>query len=347
MNYLNSMEITMDGIMTQIHNESFISKKTQNRRFLMRPKRMVDEAMRGYMWRVADLNGIRRPHLFCKSLQPFYIHRWSAINYSKFGQLMGLNESEVNAQLHVRNTMAARYMRRPWPPNSGRRRIKNTTIFPDDKFIQDERKVCSLCLSEKNYYRHIWERNWYLICETHGTILIDTCTVCNKKLDWFSGGVSECVCGFDLSNAPLLIANGVLLKFYRLMMTQALSKHPLANKTHIPELYCLVGVTDIWETGYLRSIDHLAKIEFSRLQKTGHAFDQVGKYSMHFSKLTQFQLLELAETAFSSLNHEHHTDMLPAPIQDANCTSQHLAYEYEEGLVETDNFEQNVSSAGN
>lgn len=49
-------------------------------------------------------------------------------------------------------------------------------------------KFCPYCLRESEYYRKQWKLKYYCICETHKTLMLDTCPECSSKIYDYSQG---------------------------------------------------------------------------------------------------------------------------------------------------------------
>lgn len=64
-------------------------------------------------------------------------------------------------------------------------------------------KICSGCLRESNYCRKVWDLAAVTACPVHGTILLDECPNCHRRVLWSRKAVSVCACGFDWREANL------------------------------------------------------------------------------------------------------------------------------------------------
>ncbi len=79
----------------------------------------------------------------------------------------------------------------------------NNVEVPTTMLKQREQPFCPLCLSEKPYFRKIWQFAPLYACTKHSVYLIDKCHICGeyKRLD--SGELSICSnCSVSLDTAP-------------------------------------------------------------------------------------------------------------------------------------------------
>ncbi len=304
----------MDGARSRMQTKSSIlTENGNNRRFLIRPKRISDEAMRGYIWRVAELNGFKKPHSLCKIIRLETSVNWSTIDYCQFGQLLGLAYSEIQAQLCDRRAVSESSN---FYPQNIRPGTKSANIFPDDKFIRTRRKVCPLCLAETVYHRHIWETAWYVLCDAHCIKLTDACISCETSLDWFSGSLSQCVCGFDLRESPLILVDERVAAFHKLMMKLALHGQSGAKDGAIAELHCLAQVAEELENRYCRPVMHLCREALSTVEKMNFSSNFQQTYQKSPLALSYLERLETAITALPDWPNQFFEDLLPLLAQD-------------------------------
>lgn len=58
-------------------------------------------------------------------------------------------------------------------------------------------KICPTCLRASNYCRKIWDLATITVCPLHKCLLIDTCPLCGKRINWNRRKVSGCICDLD------------------------------------------------------------------------------------------------------------------------------------------------------
>lgn len=72
--------------------------------------------------------------------------------------------------------------------------------------------ACVACLrSENAVWRQEWSEDDVLWCQKHGIWLVDVCPSCHRRLRWNSIRFHECICGFNLLEAPLYPVNQFIM----------------------------------------------------------------------------------------------------------------------------------------
>lgn len=74
-------------------------------------------------------------------------------------------------------------------------------------------QICPLCLEQFGYVRAIWDFSLVTCCSLHGTILVETCAGCGKKLQWGRPRIMDCPCGFDLRQTKVVQAHEHAYRF--------------------------------------------------------------------------------------------------------------------------------------
>lgn len=72
-------------------------------------------------------------------------------------------------------------------------------------------RICPLCLKEKPFIRQIWDLYSYTACSKHGVYLIDKCPSCGKKISWSRSNICICLCGADIRNAAVELADNIMV----------------------------------------------------------------------------------------------------------------------------------------
>lgn len=62
--------------------------------------------------------------------------------------------------------------------------------------------LCPRCIDISKVVYAAWDLTAVTTCPRHGCWLIDHCPQCGKRITWRRLGVSRCVCGYDLAEAP-------------------------------------------------------------------------------------------------------------------------------------------------
>ena len=117
------------------------------------------------------------------------------INTERLSVLAAVEESQIRNLLYLHEFGLIRYITgsilvfgRPVPHN----------------FIRRENpKICSLCLSEKNYLRKVWEISLFTACPIHKCLLLDACLNCSNKIEWERPTIELCRCGFDFRKSEV------------------------------------------------------------------------------------------------------------------------------------------------
>jgi hypothetical protein len=68
-------------------------------------------------------------------------------------------------------------------------------------------RVCFACLQadKRPYIRGEWDLPLSLVCQIHGTLLVDTCEWCGRRIDYFRTDIALCPCGESFERAPVVV----------------------------------------------------------------------------------------------------------------------------------------------
>lgn len=141
----------------------------------IRPYPLPDEGARGYVQRLATVNGLQSVQVPNS--------RGNFISLDELKGLLGRDDSEL-------------WINHPelvyWDERS--RRSSSTWYWKSRKF-------CPLCLKESHYWRVDWELKWIAVCAKHNVELVETCPKCLRPVPWNTQVLTECKCGFELTHA--------------------------------------------------------------------------------------------------------------------------------------------------
>jgi hypothetical protein len=136
--------------------------------FPVRPVIFSGESLVGYIYRIFSENEHRIPIQLVKSLHILnHGRRRDAENASKLIQSFLDNTQDIDFNELVDRTRTDKNDSKIW----GLININDISF-------------CPLCLTEKGFHYSIWELSLMQACPVHRCGLLNTCTECNRKLDW-------------------------------------------------------------------------------------------------------------------------------------------------------------------
>jgi hypothetical protein len=155
----------------------------------------TDESCIGYLLRLKDLNDYDTLSWIIQLAQIREFARGGfsfcfnpTLDLARLSQLTGVTESKLAALLYQ-------------PAGPINRGMGNYLIFGQvvpRYVIRTERpKICPTCLNESEYARKVWELAPVTVCPFHGSLLLDECPKCARRVSWVRLGVNLCKCGFD------------------------------------------------------------------------------------------------------------------------------------------------------
>lgn len=164
-------------------------------RFLLRSGLQEGESLKGYLTRLALLNGYR--------------------NFSWLLRAANLNTAlfdRGSASLHGLAIMTGRSMPELeaiyWPASSlhrnrpGQHRLAHVTV-PAWLLNLRHPRVCPRCIREGRPLQRTWDIAWITCCPRHGNYLVSQCSRCGKPLSWDRPWLHRCSCGFGLPALPV------------------------------------------------------------------------------------------------------------------------------------------------
>lgn len=150
-------------------------KSVEPTKLAIRPYPFPDEGARGYVQRLATVNGLRCVQVGNST--------GNFISLAELKGLLGRDDSE-----HWINHPEYIY----WDERTRR---------SSPEWYWKSRKFCPVCLKESRYWRVDWELKWMAVCVKHNVELVETCPKCFRPVPWNAQILSECRCGFDLTHA--------------------------------------------------------------------------------------------------------------------------------------------------
>jgi hypothetical protein len=139
-----------------------------------------DESSAGYLLRLAEHNFLSSPSVL---LCPARIRLKTAYSPEELQEIAALNGLKDQ---HFKSDTRSN------PPLSA----LDTGYFVRKSAIP----VCPCCLTEKSYIRQAWHHELVTACPTHRSVLIERCPDCDTPLELNRPAVSQCRCGFCLSD---------------------------------------------------------------------------------------------------------------------------------------------------
>lgn len=145
----------------------------ESKKLTIRPYAFPHEGARGYVQRLATVNGLRS----VGSMNPQRVF----LTVDELSGLLG-RDDRTFWEKHPEKVY--------WDSRSAKdRRIWNWK----------NRKCCPECLLESSYWRVEWELDGMPVCPKHKVKLVNTCTNCSQPLSWHTQLLAECQCGFNLT----------------------------------------------------------------------------------------------------------------------------------------------------
>ena len=151
-----------------------------------------DESLTGYIFRLAHRRRLPTAHLLA-----------SDVGFDRFTnrpEPSWLRSLAISAEIAVGELEAITY----GPPDDAVcwfRGIKLPTNLFDRRGGAD-RRLCSLCLGEREHHRALWDLMCISVCPVHAVRLVDTCRSCGKALQWVGSDLTACTCTADLTRMP-------------------------------------------------------------------------------------------------------------------------------------------------
>ncbi len=147
------------------------------------PSIAPDEALNGYLLRLADRNGLGGIQ---KLLEPLSIKPRASYSPEQVGRVANLLGVDRQPLLQA-NLVASR------------------TAHPDvnAQFATASRlPVCPLCFAEEPVIRRSWLNIMTPVCTRHGVRLVDRCGECGEPFTWRRASLDMCMCGVGLAENP-------------------------------------------------------------------------------------------------------------------------------------------------
>lgn len=161
-------------------------------KLLVRPKRLVDESINGFLWRLFEENGFRNPAEICGAMTTSEKTSVDVSTLASLKSLLSLSEEEFDSLSELGSDA---------PLCSSSESNLFLASLVEHRVASDARRICTLCQEESLYHRTIWQLPWYIACHYHGIWITHECERCGKTLSWESGSLQYCSCGFNLHNS--------------------------------------------------------------------------------------------------------------------------------------------------
>jgi hypothetical protein len=159
-------------------------------RLPVRPRPIEQEAIRGYLIRLAAANGYDTPRRLYAALH--------ARGLAELDLCANLSEPEIN-RLHG---IYPNYWRKPG---------SKVDLAVSD-FNHYFMRWCPLCLSTSSHLHSAWELKLSCVCMRHALLLCERCPECNGVQRLERSHIDRCRCGTSLSTCKAVTAAPALLK---------------------------------------------------------------------------------------------------------------------------------------
>ena len=146
------------------------------------PSIAPEEALNGYLLRLAELNGLGGVQQLLEPLAIKPRASYSPEQVGRIANLLGVDRSPL-----VQANLVASRMARP---------DVNAQFAPASRL-----PVCPLCFAEEPVIRRSWLNIMTPVCTRHGVRLVDRCGECGEPFTWRRASLSMCMCGVGVAEA--------------------------------------------------------------------------------------------------------------------------------------------------
>lgn len=164
-------------------------------RLLLRSAILEGESLKGYLMRLALLNGYRNLSWLLRAtdVHPAALDRGTA-SLDGLARMAGRTVPELEA-IYWPASVVHRH-------RASQHRVAHTTI-PAWLLNVRHPRVCPRCIREGRPIQRVWEIAWTTCCPRHGNYLVSQCSRCNQPLSWDRPWLHRCHCGFGLPALPI------------------------------------------------------------------------------------------------------------------------------------------------
>jgi len=158
--------------MTNLHPEAF----------LLRPRPIGTESLRGFLSRLAAVNLV--PRCFWPLMGSLEVLTELTIGYAG---------EDIIEPVALHHRIASHRHRKAI-------QLGHETLL-DSCLLMSRRRVCPACLAEDGIARMEWEVKACMACPRHRCMLLSKCPSCARHLTWTSSEITNCGCGQSLTEA--------------------------------------------------------------------------------------------------------------------------------------------------
>src|SRR5471032_50133 len=167
-------------------------------KLLVHPKAFVDESISGYLLRLAELNGFKRPYALFEGAGirfngPSQLH--TCLTDTAMQTRLAAFINRPAADLHH---LAYRFVKSTKRPTTI---VWGQLALPASTLRMLTTCVCPSCLNDVDYARQEWDWTFSTACPRHGCLLLAVCPGCATRISRYRAGVSRCNCGYDFRQA--------------------------------------------------------------------------------------------------------------------------------------------------
>lgn len=218
------------------------SKTFVREKFLVRPKRLIDESINGYLWRAFEENGFRNPAEISGAMTTSGNISADVSALESLKYLLSLSEEEFHSLSEIGSDVSL--------CSSSKSNLFLASLL-EYRVACGARRICTLCQEESLYHRAIWQLLWYIACHYHLVWLTHECEKCGRPLSWESGSLQYCSCGFNLHNSTLRKTNQSTSDLYSRLLS--------SNNAQIDQISTAQSIASL-EIKYVVSIQVLCGI---------------------------------------------------------------------------------------
>ncbi|WP_043933823.1 TniQ family protein [Bacillus sp. EB01] len=171
--------------------------------FINRPRLLTDESVGSYLWRLSQANGYETPFIILKEFK-IKRHEVETNFFPEEVCTFLVDKTEISADAFSRGSFNLI--------------TKDFTKLQEKFFLTKYwTKYCPECLKEEPHHQLLWSINIVSNCSRHGSLLLEKCPHCQKRLNIPSLLKDQCKsCHLPLSHAPKIeIKNEFTLKTQR------------------------------------------------------------------------------------------------------------------------------------
>ena len=226
------------------------------------------ESLFGFLLRVAEENGYSSPREVARIAGISMIQSQSrTLPVRKLALVLGLDANALNRYSYI--------------PISGK--TKDYFKLLDHEFIhrytegqiRSNCQFCPLCADENGYIDAFWDLTIALACPKHLIVPLSHCHKCSQKIRWSRPGLLHCQCGANFLEAPLRVADRVMVSLMQIV-------HAKVHDSSVLKI----------QNPFLFPLEILEKIPLNQILPMTHTLKRLGHSSSHLGQDSEAKVLK-------------------------------------------------------